>query len=885
MQATIRSTTIVQGRLAMREGRLDAALNRRQGLQIMTFEQAAVRLAGGFSRSIDVEALRSAIQEALPVTPLGELEQIKGLPGMISAAADTLQKVWRSGVDLQHRHTEHPRLQALAALETSVLAVLPPGMMRPSDIVSAAMSRLDFAGSVFGEIEIHATAELAPCWRPLLEALAQKTKVVWKAGPRFVPEWLKARGVIIETCGAELPQTLSVSAATAYHESVEAIRWVRSLLVSGVSPSDIAIASASCSDYDGYFYSLKADANIDIHFAHGMSCVATRDGQAAAALADIIVRGVSQTRLRRLAALCKECKPLAALPDGWLRVLPGDAPLSTPLAWSRLLGRLEASDWPDGVNHAPTLKAAVEVLLKGVESAAEVGESFLKGPALSLWRKALLAGPASSIDLTLQGMKQDDGLDACVSVTWMPASFLAASPRRYVRLLGLNSARWPRGISEDRLIPDHIIPSGELDPLPISLGDRRDFETILATTSTEVVLSRARRDGDGRLLGRSPLVSSKEGEVYLRRNQVPEAAFSETDRLMSRPEEFQTNAQALSAHACWRNWRKFEVTAHDGVIRPNHPVILSILDRTQSASSLKTLLRNPLGFVWKYGLGWRTPESGVEPLVLDSLASGDLIHLVLDSALSDLETSGGLASADITEIRRAVASAAARISENWEAERPIPPMVIWRRTLDEARVVSESALSYGNSHLPGTRSYSEVPFGRVAAKSMSGNLPWDPTTPVTIPGAGFNIGGYIDRLDVSSDGGRALVRDYKTGRAPKGNIRLDGGKELQRCFYAFAVKALLGPTVEISASLLYPKEPLDLQLDDPEGALADISEYLKAARSALVNGSALPGPDTCGEYDDLAFALPANARATYCKRKQEASIEALSGVAPIWEME
>ena len=40
-----------------------------------------------------------------------------------------------------------------------------------------------------------------------------------------------------------------------------------------------------------------------------------------------------------------------------------------------------------------------------------------------------------------------------------------------------------------------------------NLADRRDYETILATTADTVVLSRARRDSDGRLLGRSPLLA------------------------------------------------------------------------------------------------------------------------------------------------------------------------------------------------------------------------------------------------------------------------------------------------------------------------------------------------------------------------------------------
>ncbi|MDX2387799.1 PD-(D/E)XK nuclease family protein [Sinorhizobium medicae] len=884
MAAASRSTLIVHGRLAMREARLAAARSGRQGLQIMSFEQAAVRLAGGFARPIDEESLRAAIQVVLPATPMGELESIKMLPGMIGASADTLHKAWRSGIDLAARYADHPRLDAIARLEAAVLTELPEGMMRPVDIVAAASNRIAHAPAILGSMEIVGLTELFLCWRPLVKKLTAHIPVQWTAGPRSVPDWLRDSGVVVVQTKAEEPKVSSVSAATAYHEAIEAMRWARALLASGVSPSDIAIATASPADYDDHFLALRADANLDLHFVHGVRTATTREGQAAAALADIVVRGLSQSRLRRLAALCRESAPLVSLPEGWLRVLPSDAPLSTSTAWNRILTRLKRDNWPDGMDHAPALRAAVDLLAKGADAAQEIGEAFLKGRALSIWRKALLAGPAASIDVTLETLKQDEGLEACVSVAWMPASQLAASPRRFVRLIGLNSSRWPRGIAEDRLIPDHIIPTAELDPLPVSLADRRDFETILATTSGEVVLSRARRGSDGRLLGRSPLLAGHGNESYLRRNAIPTHAFSETDRLMARPQEFASDPQAVSARTCWGDWRQVEVTPHDGLVRPDHPLILAILARTQSASSLKTLLRSPLGFLWRYAFGWKSPQSSSEPLVLDALATGDLIHLVLDRALRNLEAAGGLASADASAIDAAVAEAAEAVAAEWESERPVPPNVIWGRTLGDARLLSSHALAYGDDYLPGSRSYGEVPFGGSEPKSQA-ELPWDASLPVTIPGTGFQIAGYIDRLDIAGDGSRALVRDYKTGKPPKSDIRLNGGRELQRCLYAFAVKALLGDHVAISASLLYPREPLDLQLDDPAAVLAEITGYLQAARTALSSGAALPGPDTGGDYDDLAFALPANAGATYCKRKQTAATERLGNVAQVWEAE
>lgn len=885
MSVASRSTLVVHGRLAMRERRLAAAREGRHGLQIMSFEQAAVRLAGGFARPIDNESLRAAIQAALPVTPMGELESIKSLPGMIDAAADTLHKAWRAGVDLAERVVEHPRLDAIALLEAAVLARLPVGMMRPIDIVAAAAKRITHAPAVLGPMEIAGLTELSPCWRPLLKALTEFIPVQWTAGPRTVPAWLEGTGVRVSRRRSESPVVSAVSAATAYHEAIEAMRWVRSLLASGqAAPSDIAIATASPADYDDHFLALRADANIDLHFVHGVRTVTTREGQAAAALADIVVRGLSQSRLRRLAALCRDSVPFEALPEGWLRVLPTDAPLSTLNAWNRLLARLKPEDWPGGFDHSAALRAAIDLLAKGSDAAPEIGDAFLKGRALAIWRKALLAGPAASIDTTLENLKQDDGLEACVSVAWMPASALAASPRRFVRLIGLNSSRWPRGIAEDRLIPDHIIPTADLDPLPLSLADRRDFETILATTADEIVLSRARRDSDGRPLGRSPLLAGHSGEIYLRRNAAAFHSYSETDRLMARPQEFSADAQAVSAHGCWRDWRRDEITAHDGLIRADHPLILAILARTQSASSLKRLLRNPLSFVWVYAFGWSVPESSAEPLVLDALGIGDLVHMVLDRALRNLESAGGLASANSAAIIAAVDRAAGLVAADWESERAVPPAVIWGRTLDDARLMAARALAYGDAPLPGARSYGEVPFGGSEPKSNA-EAPWDPSAPVTIPDAGFNIAGYIDRLDIADDGKRALVRDYKTGRPPRNEIRLNGGRELQRCLYAFAVKALLGDDVAISASLLFPREQIDVQLEDPETVLAEITGYLRAARTSLAGGAALPGPDTGGDYDDLAFALPANASATYCKRKMPAATERLGEVAQVWEAE
>lgn len=878
-----RRTYIAHGRLASREIRLDAARHQKHGTQVMAFEQLAARLAGGFAQPIDMETLRDAIQRVLPDTYLGELEAIKFLPGMIGVAADTLHKVWRTGIDLSARAGAHPRLAAMATLEEAVLAVLPSATLRPVDLASQALERLQHAPALFGEIHILGISELSPCWRDLLFALAATVHVRWHAGPRSVPAWLDETGVEIMRSESTTPQIEAVSAANGYHEAIEALRWARELITSGTAkPSEIAIAAAAPAAYDDEFMALRADANIDLHFVHSIRVVTTRDGQAAAALADILVRGVSQAHLRRLATLLAGAGPFKALPDGWQRVLPPDAPLSSPDAWARLLAGLTVDRWPGGVDHAAQLRAIVDMLWGGVAQVEEIGRAFLSGGALRIWRKALLAGSPAAIDVTIDGLRQEDACEACVSVAWMPASALAATPRKFVRLLGLTSTGWPRRISEDRLLSDHIIPTGELDPLPVTAADRRDFETILCTTSAQVVLSRPRRDGEGRMLGKSPLLRGQPEARYVRRNRRPAHAMSETDRLVARPADFSRYPQAASAASCWHDWQRPTITAHDGVVRADHPALLAALERVQSASSLAKLLRNPLGFTWTYALGVRAPESAEEALVLDARQSGILLHDTLDHAVRLLEGQGGLAAARPDQVIAAIESAATAVTTRWQDEQAVPPRVVWRRTVEEAKQTALNALQHPEPSLANQESYTEVPFGGQAAKS-DGAIPWDPATTVEIADTGFQISGFIDRLDLSGDAAKARVIDYKGGKMPSKPVILQGGKELQRCLYAYAVKALLGDGVEIDAALLYPRDTEARHLDAPAEVLEELAGHLRVARASLLAGRALIGPDNGGDYDDLSFALPANAPNGYCPRKIEPARAALGDAALVWE--
>jgi hypothetical protein len=866
----------------------------------MPIEGLAARLAGGFLQPIDPDALKAAITKALSAE-LGDLDRIKELPGFPRAAAATLSKAWAADLNLADLAETAgleaaPRLAAVARLEAEVIRHLPLSMCRPADLVSAALARASHARVLFGRIAIHGRTEMSPVWRPLVAAVAAETEVQWKAGPRYVPPWVHELGVPVVEAPRENPEIRTESCASPRHEALEALRWAREIIASGrARPEEIAIAAASPEEWDDHFLALSDMSDLDLHFVHGRKVLATPDGQLAAALAEVLLRGFSHTRMVRLASLLRtQGKILAALPSDWARALPTEAPLLDAARWRQVLSTLTPDRFRDGGDHAPALRELVDILARGLKEGAEIGELLLKGRSLAIWRKALTEGPPQALDVTLTSLRLPDDVAPEAAIIWAPAAALAAVPRPFVRLIGLTSRAWPRHASEDPLLPDHIVPTHRLEPLPVHDADRRDFETIRRTTARQLFCSRSRRDAEGRLNGMSPLYPGRLPEIHRQRARIPEHAAGCSDRLFARPAEFEALPEAESARTCWIDWHTGRLTAHDGLIRHNHPIVTGALQRQQSATSLVKLLRDPLGYLWQYAFHWDQPSETEDPLLLDALAFGNLVHATLQAAVTRLEASGSFASATPHDLTAALDSALDTVATDWEQSQPTPPPVIWQRKLQDIRDLALAALTFSEVKLPGQRSWAEIPFGgdrraRELTPEERAKLPWDPMAPVVIPGTSLRIGGSIDRLDLAADSQTARVTDYKSGKPPGQNktLVLRGGRELQRCLYAFAVRSLLPGVSGVSSRLLYLKAGDDgfYSLADPDVVLARLAEFGAAAARLVAAGNLLPGPAATDSYNDFAFALPGGASETYFDLKFPLISARLADLAPLWEME
>jgi hypothetical protein len=876
-----RRAILVEGPLAFRMRRLEAARASDIGLEVLTLPLIASRLVGGFAHLADRSLLSTTIAAALDEGGFDELEEVRRLPGMVRAVMQTLDRAWAADLDLEQLAGNSRRLADLALIQRRLQSMLPSGAMLPQDVRDAALKRIGVASILFASIRLERMIDVDPVWRPLLAALAPRIELSWLAVGESDRSWFP--GTVTKSEEAASRSVSGDVCADPRAEVVEALRWTRELLCRGnVSASDIAIATAWPGTWDEHMLVLTRDAQLPLHFSHGLPALSTWEGQTCAALADVLTNGLNQDRVRRLLRRIASLSP-SLLPGDWGAGLPRRAGLFTVDQWRLALmaARPRRSD-PAAAERA--LLPILELLALGSSQAEEAGKVLLRAGTLGLWQEALRNAPPAAIALSLQDLRIRDERDPGNSVVWCPASHLVGAPRRWIRLLGLNGRAWPRSESEDPLLPNHILDRRKLVPVPISERDRQVFDVLLGDGARKVTLSRSQRSAEGAMLAASALWPPATIARTRTRTRTPDHAFSEADRLLARPREAGQSIAIKATRACWHNWHRSQFTPHDGATRAGHPAAERALTRLHSATSLKRLVRDPLGFLWRYAIGMRAVPLAQQPLSLDPLIFGELVHEVLRRTVDALEPDPGFVQSSHDQIEIALSAALAHIREQWPLERPVPPALLWGHTLDEAARRALRGLTTGRSFQQGTRSWTELQFGSVGVQDARG--PWPADREVVLGDERIRLGGRIDRVDVGAAGDRARISDYKTGKTPANADRIvfDGGKELQRVLYAMAVRQMLPEATTVISRLVYldpNTPPYSLEGHELDAAFVTLAQFLDVACRLVRRGRVCPGPDAEDRYNDLRLALPAE-RDAYFWRKRASFASASRDLSPLW---
>jgi RecB family exonuclease len=247
----------------------------------------------------------------------------------------------------------------------------------------------------------------------------------------------------------------------------------------------------------------------------------------------------------------------------------------------------------------------------------------------------------------------------------------------------------------------------------------------------------------------------------------------------------------LAAQARWSG----RLTRYDGLLSELPDSVVEKIDplrrsRAMSASRLAVYSRCGFQYLLEHVLHLDATLEPEERRRIDPLERGTLFHDVAERFLRERRDRGELPVTDSTENQTRALEMAEEALEGLVQASPPRFTLLWER---EKRRFRDSVLSWlqreAKTAARSTPAHFEVGFG--LGEEPDGKEPHDPE-PIAIPlddGAVLRVSGKIDRIDRREDG--LVLRDYKTGRAPKddGSV-FRGGRQLQIPFYLLATETL-----------------------------------------------------------------------------------------------
>ena len=261
----------------------------------------------------------------------------------------------------------------------------------------------------------------------------------------------------------------------------------------------------------------------------------------------------------------------------------------------------------------------------------------------------------------------------------------------------------------------------------------------------------------------------------------------------------------LASQARWSG----RLTRYDGMVLDEDGGLGAQLDPLQarhpvSASRLATYARCGFQYLLQHVLRLQPAPEPEERRRIDPLERGDLFHRVAEAFLRERRDRGELPVTEDAARRERLREMAEEALQGLIAGSPPRFTMLWER---EKRRFHETMQAWLTSEAAGATkaapAHFELSFGLGMAPDAAEPHDPDPLEIDLGDGRFLRVSGRIDRIDRRLEGGLVL-RDYKTGRAPKDDGGIyRGGRQLQIPFYVLAAEKLFPGEVVVDAFLDY----------------------------------------------------------------------------------
>jgi ATP-dependent helicase/DNAse subunit B len=278
---------------------------------------------------------------------------------------------------------------------------------------------------------------------------------------------------------------------------------------------------------------------------------------------------------------------------------------------------------------------------------------------------------------------------------------------------------------------------------------------------------------------------------------------------------------------------------------------------TTSASRLATFSRCGFQYLLQYVLRLEPALEPEERRRLDPLERGTLFHEVAEKFLRERRDREELPVRDSPEMQERLLALADEALERFVAGSPPRFTLLWER---EKRLFRTSLLQWLVREAAAAErskpAHFEVGFGLPVEEGSKEPHSREPLVIELGEGRSLRVIGKIDRIDERPDG-TLLLRDYKTGKAPKddGGI-FRGGKQLQIPFYVLAAARLFPGRPVTEAFLDYVDGGRQVAFNPAAVTGDDFRRFLREMLGVVGSGIFAQEPTSCDFCDFKAACGP-----------------------------
>jgi ATP-dependent helicase/DNAse subunit B len=309
-------------------------------------------------------------------------------------------------------------------------------------------------------------------------------------------------------------------------------------------------------------------------------------------------------------------------------------------------------------------------------------------------------------------------------------------------------------------------------------------------------------------------------------------------------------------------WGKRIFTGYEGIFSSKEALQVlrerySIFRKSISPTRLEAYASCPFQYLLSVIMGI---ESLIEPekeATMNPLDKGTLVHSILWKFFTDLKKErGSLLQLKPKDLDRLLEIANKKFIE-FEQMGVTGYSMLWEVV---KRNILDNLVDFFNEELNDTEfipTYFEVRYGMKRHDFQESEISTEDPVSLKLAGKTVNLKGRIDRIDLSKDGKRARVRDYKTGKVFAKANDFQGGTTLQLPLYLYAARQLLGRLhkgIEVESAEYYSIKDgkrVGFEGSELKAKEAKLQEILKTIAGSIEDGIFIAVPDGQCRYCDL----------------------------------